>query len=192
MEIYNSENIELTEIELYFKYDYLDTYDLKEILNRIDRLYKNFLPLTYPIYFSEKYDLAFRNFLEIESINTGQSIKIKFKEGWKPEFRIKKKNLIVGIPIKLGIPALAVYFLFIGAQNVMTIRNEYLDAELKKMEIQLKQMEIYDKLKERKALEGNRVERHFQRQANDVINFIIQNKNINYVEINGTTIKNDE
>lgn len=192
MKLFNPEEIRDTEIELYFKYNYLDTYELKEIFDQIDRLYKNFLQLSYPVYFSEKYDQAYRNFLEIESINTGQSIKIKFKEGWKPEFRVKKKNLVIGIPMKLGIPALAVYFLFVGAQRIMDIRNDYLDAELKELEIQLQQIEIYEKIEERNQLNGNKTQRLFQQQANGVINYIIQNKNINYVEINGITIKESE
>lgn len=53
------------------------------------------------------------------------------------------------------------YFLLSGMQTAMSIRNEYLDTQLKKMEFQLKEIELYDKLQERKELEGIKVEKQF-------------------------------
>lgn len=90
MQLFDIDKIENTEIEIYFKYRHLDTGEIAKFFDRLDRLYKSILENSYPVYFSEKYNAPFRNFLEIESINTGQSIRIRFKEGWKPEFKFKK------------------------------------------------------------------------------------------------------
>jgi hypothetical protein len=191
MQLFNTDKIENTEIDIYFKYDYLDTNELTELLGRLDRLYKSLLDNSYPVYFSEKYGQPFRNFLEIESINTGQSIRIRFKEGWKPEFRVRKKELEINIPVKLGIPAIVLYFLLTGAQKMTSMRNDYLDGQLKELEIKLKQMELYEKMEDRERFRRSFPNRPYQRQADEMINFIINNQNINYIEINGTVIKDE-
>ena len=192
MLLFNIDKIENTEIDIYFKYDYLDTSELTELLSRLDRLYQSLLDNSYPVYFSEKYEQPFRNFLEIESINTGQSIRIRFKEGWKPEFRVRKKELEISIPIKLGIPALVLYFLLTGAQKMTSMRNDYLDGQLKELEIKIKQTELYEKMEDRERYRRPFPIRAYQRQADETINFIINNQNINYIEINGTVIKDEQ
>ncbi len=192
MLLFDIDKIENTEIDIYFKYDYLDTSELTELFNRLDRLYKSLLDNSYPVYFSEKYGQPFRNFLEIESINTGQSIRIRFKEGWKPEFRVRKKELEINIPVKLGIPAIVLYFLLTGAQKMTSIRNDYLDGQLKELEIKLKQIELYEKMEDRERYRKPFPNRPYQKQADETIDFIINNQNINYIEINGTVIKDKQ
>jgi hypothetical protein len=192
MQLFDIDKIENTEIDIYFKYHHLDTSELTELFSRLDRLYKSLLDNSYPVYFSEQYGQPFRNFLEIESINTGQSIRIRFKEGWKAEFRIRKKELEINIPVKLGIPALVLYFLLTGAQRMTSMRNEYLDGQLKDLEIKIKQIELYEKMEEREGYRRPFPNRVYQRQADETINFIINNQSINYIEINGTVIKNEQ
>jgi hypothetical protein len=190
MILFDIDKIENTEIDIYFKYDYLDTSDLTELFSRINRLYKSLLDISYPVYFSEKYGQPFRNFMEIKSINTGQSIRIRFKEGWKPEFRARNKELEISIPVKLGIPALLLYLLMTGAQKMTNMRNDYLDGQLKELEIKVKQIELYEKMEDRDRRSfSNRV---YQKQADETINFVINNQNLNYVEINGTVIKDEQ
>ena len=192
MQLFDIDKIENTEIDIYFKYDYLDINELTELFNRLDKLYKSILDNSYPVYFSEKYGQPFRNFLEIDSINTGQSIRIRFKEGWKPEFRFRKKELEISIPVKLGIPAIVLYFLLTGAQKMINMRNDYLDGQLKELEIKLKQMELYEKMEDRESYRRPSPSRPYQRQGDETINFMINNKNINYIEINGTVIKDEQ
>lgn len=189
---FDIDKIENIEIDIYFKYDYLDTSELTELFSRIDRLYKSLLDNSHPVYFSEKYGQPFRNFLEIESINTGQSIRIRFKEGWKPEFSVRKKELEISIPLKLGIPALLLYFLLTGAQKMTNMRNDYLDGQLKEFEIKIKQIELYEKMEQRERYRRPFPNRVYQRQADETINFVINNQNINYIEINGTVIKDEQ
>lgn len=192
MLLFNIDKIENTEIDFYFKYDYLDTNELTELLSRLDKLYKSLLDNSYPVYFSEKYGQPFRNFLEIESINTGQSIRIRFKEGWKPEFRLRKKELEINIPVKLGIPAIVLYFLLTGAQKITNMRNDYLDGQLKELELKLKQMELYEKMEDTERYRRPFPRKPYQRQATEMMNFIINNQNINYIEINGTVVKDEQ
>ncbi|MEI7508995.1 MAG: hypothetical protein WCJ62_05970 [Flavobacterium sp.] len=192
MLLFDIDKIENTEIDIYFKYDYLDTNELTELLSRLDRLYKILLDNSFPVYFSEKYGQPFRNFLEIESINTGQSIRIRFKEGWKPEFRVRKKDLEINIPIKLGIPAIVLYFLLTGAQKITSMRNDYLDGQLKELELKLKQMELYEKMEDTERYRSPFPSRTYQRQATEMMNFIINNQNINFIEINGTVVKDEQ
>ena len=191
MLLFDIDKIENTEIDIYFKYDYLDTNELTELLSRLDRLYKILLDNSFPVYFSEKYGQPYRNFLEIDSINTGQSIRIRFKEGWKPEFRVRKKDLEINIPIKLGIPAIVLYFLLTGAQKITRMRNDYLDGQLKELELKLKQMELYEKMEDTERYRSSFPSRTYQRKATEMMNFIINSQNINYIEINGTVVKDE-
>jgi hypothetical protein len=192
MQLFDIDKIENTEIEIYFKYRHLDTGEIAKFFDRLDGLYKSLLENSYPVYYSEKYNAPFRNFLEIESINTGQSIRIRFKEGWKPEFKFRKNELEIKIPKKLGVPSILIYLLLTGVQKTSDIYNDYLDVQLKELEIKLKQMELYEKIEEREKFRRPLNSKLYQKQADEIIQILIKNQNINYIEINGTTIKNKE
>jgi hypothetical protein len=192
MLLFNIDKIENTEIVMYFKYRHLDTGEIAEIFERLDKLYKILLENSHPIYYSEKYNTAFRNFLEIESINTGQSITIKFKEGWKPEFKLIKQELELRISKKLGIPAIVLFFLLTGVQKVSHLYNDYLNDQLLELEIKLKQIELYEKIENRNNSIRTNNTKKYQRQADETIQILINNQNIYYIAINGTIIKNDE
>ncbi len=192
MLLFDIEKIENTGIEIYLRYLYLDTREIADLFEGLDRLYKRLLDNSYPVYYSEKYDAPFRNFLEIESINTGQSIRIRFKEGWKPEFKVRKQELEIRIPKKLGIPAILLYLLLTGVQKTSDIYNDNLDGQIKELEIKLKQMELYEQIEKRERYRKPFKARPYQRQADETIKILINNQNIYYIEINGTTIKNEE
>jgi hypothetical protein len=175
MALFNTSRIENTEIDIYLKYDYLDTSLLTDLFGKLNNLYRS-LP--------EELDGSFNNFLEIESINTGQSIRIRFKEGWKPKIRVRRGELEVGVPANLGIPAILIYFLLTGAQKITDMRNDYLDGQLKEMDIKLKRIELYEKIEE-----SGRFKQSLERQAVDTINILFHNQDIKHVEINDVTIK---
>jgi hypothetical protein len=51
---------------------------------------------------------------------------------------------------------------------------------------------LYEKIEERERYRRPFNARPYQRQADETIQILINNQNINYIEINGTTIKNEE
>lgn len=192
MQPFDLENLENAEINIYLKYYQLDTEHLTELLNRLDRLYKRILDYSYPIYYSEKYDQPFRNFLEISNINTGESIKIRLKEGWKPEFHLRNSDIEIGIPRKLGIPAIILYLVFLGAQKIATLYNDTLDIKLKNLDLKLKEMELHEKMIQKESFRSPYSYRRDQRQADELVIFLLNNPSIYYIEINGITIKDEK
>jgi hypothetical protein len=171
------------ELHVYFKYESLDASELVEILSNLDRLYKKVLGISSPVYIHD--DRAFRNFMEITSINTGESINFKLKEGWRPEFKIESGDLNVYCPKNLGIPALIFLLILTSIQNSLNIYNTYQDMELKKIERQIKEIELYQKLEEKRRMKGSRA---INMQVNKTVKYFIENQRITYVEINGIEI----
>jgi len=175
MQLFNQEKPENTDLEIYSRYYQLDTEHLIELMSKLDRMYKRLLDYSYPVYFSEKYEMPFRNFLEIESFNTGESVKIKFKEGWKPEFRIKKKDLEIRIPLKLGIPLIILYLILQSAQKITSLYNETLEMQIKELDIKVKQLELQEKISEKDFQRRPFYYRNDLRQADDFVNYLINN-----------------
>ncbi len=120
------------ELHVYFKYKVLDAIDLIEIIKNFNLLYQKILSISSPVYIFD--DRPFRNFAEISSINTGDSLNFKLKEGWRPEFKVDSGNLNIYIPKKLGIPAIIFLLILNGVQKSLDIYNSYQEAELKKIE----------------------------------------------------------
>ena len=175
------------ELHVYFKYESLDASELIEILNNFEKLYKKVLAISAPVYIHD--DRAFRNFLEIASINTGESINFKLKEGWRPEFKVESGDLNVYCPKNLGIPALIFLLILTAIQNSIGTYNTYQDMELKKIERQIKEIELYQKLEEQRRMKGSRA---INMQINKTIKYFIENPRVTYVEINGIEIPKDK
>ncbi len=202
--VFNKESIEKTSINIYIKYHYLDIDELANLLFKFDLFYKRVLAQSFPVYYSEKYQVAFRNFFEIEQINTGNSIRIKLKEGWKPEFKIKDSELRIEIPKLLGIPAIILYALFISGQKILDIQNTRLDNELKKLEIDIKKIELYEKISKQiesrdllpKKIDDSDFLGRFEKfelsqEADDITGHLKYKEAFHYVEINGIPIKDE-
>ncbi len=171
------------ELHIYFKYESLDVSEFIVILSNFDKLYKNILDVTSPVYVHGS--RAFRNFMELTSINTGESINFKLKEGWRPEFKIESGDLNVYCPKNIGIPAIIFVLILTGVQKSLNIYNSYQDMEIKKIEKQIKEMDLYQKLEEVRRLKGTRA---LNMQVNKTVNYFIENPRITYVEINGIEI----
>lgn len=190
----NRDRLEYTEIDIYIKYDQLDNSDVIELLSSLDRLHNEVVgqPLSYFYerpFFPEFY-YPFRNILEVQRIETGESIRFRFKEGWKPSIRIRKRELQIDVPRKIGIPLIVVYFLLIAAQRYAELQNQVLDNELKRLEIEMKKREIYREIEERRNSKENAGDfTRIQRQADRTIEFIFYNTSFTHVEINGVPIK---
>lgn len=188
------------EIELYFKYRKLSTADMALLFKKLDVL---FISLVKRSYMTEKtaylfYEENSPHFLELSNINTGNSINIKFKEGWKPSLDIKKAELNVHVPVNLGIPVIIVYLMLGAAQKLMSIRNEYLDGELKNYELTVKEMK-YNRKGRLEPFEtdyksntpSKLYHRTHQKQAQSVIEFLLNNPDIYHLEINDMVIKDE-
>lgn len=192
---FNNDRIERTEIDIYIKYHYLDSGDIELLLGKLNNLYKDILDHSYPVYYSEKHQTAFHNFFELEHIYTGESIRFRFKEGWRPEFKIRKNELQIEIPRKLGIPAIIIYLLLTGAQKFLDIKNAQLDIELKQLDKQLKQTELYERIEHNEPSFDKRQRfksKNLNRQANDLVYFLSTNNNFYHISINDTIIKNQD
>jgi hypothetical protein len=131
---------------IYLKYDYLEPTDLIYLLSSLDSMYNHILSKGYPVFYSEKYQRAFRNFFQIDEINTGNSINIKLKEGWKPEFKIYRNDIVIQIPKLFGIPAIMLYALLLSGQKILDIQNQYLDNQIKQLELKVKKLELYERI----------------------------------------------
>ena len=175
------------ELNVYFKYESLDTSEFVEILSNFDKLYKKVLAISAPIYILN--NIEFRNFMEITSINTGESINLKFKEGWRPEFKVESGDLNVYFPKNLGIPILIYFFILNGIQKPIGVYNTYQEMELKKIERQIKDIDLYQKLEEQRRMKGARA---INIQVNKTIKYFIENPRITYVEIDGLEIPKDK
>lgn len=175
------------ELEVYFKYEILDSSELIDILSNFDKLYKKVLSISAPVYIHD--DRAFRNFMEITSINTGESINFKLKEGWRPEFKVESGDLNVYCPKNLGIPALLFLLIITAIQNSIGLYNTYQDMELKQIERQIKEIELYKKLEEQRRIRGSRA---INMQVNKTIKYFMENPRVKYVEIDGIEIPKDK
>ena len=170
------------DIEIYIKYKRLENQDLIKLLYGIEKLYNGISA------FNENQEHGLVNYLEIQSINTGESIRIKFKEGWKPHIRSNKNEIEFLIPKQIGVPIIIVYFLFLGIQKSISTYNDYLDTQIKNLELQLKQIELYDKLNKTTKNKTNSVY-DFQKEGEKIIDFVNSNDNFNLVKINNCKTK---
>lgn len=177
------ENFYDHELDIYFKYNILEVNKLIDILWNIESLYSKVLSITSPVYvYKEK---PFRNYLEVSSIKSGSSINFKLKEGWKPEFNVDNGDLEIGIPKNLGVPAIVLFLLLTGIDKTVQIYNHALDAQIKRIELQLKENELSNKMLKTKEEKGIR---SIQLQLNKTIKSFIYNPEITYFEINSIEI----
>jgi hypothetical protein len=131
----------LEALEVYIDYDRLKTNDLAMLLS-------NFSFISTKI--AEDYFLRYGDYqgdelptLDIETINTGGSIKFKLVEGWTVKItNSEEADIVVGIPKKLGVPIVIGYLFVSIANGYQDFRNKQLDIKLKELEIQLKETEL--------------------------------------------------
>lgn len=81
--------------------------------------------------------------LTIDTADTSNSIKLTLGEGWLPQISADEEHdVIVSVPKKLGMPLLAGYLVLNGASTFLDLKNDYLDSQIKEVELQLKQSEL--------------------------------------------------
>jgi hypothetical protein len=77
-------------LEVYIKYEYLTSYDLSRVLGRLSWLLREAY-MRYP-----GFDSRYEPSLWVEQIHTGDSIRLKFKEGWIPRASTEDGELLLG------------------------------------------------------------------------------------------------
>ena len=172
------------ELHVYFKYEHLDASDLVKVLSNFNKLHNNLLSLSAPVYVQN--NRAYRNFVDVTSINTGDSINFKLKEGWRPEFTIETGDLNVYVPKNLGIPALIFVLVLNALQTSMSVYNSYQDMNLKTLELKIKELDLYKKLEEERRLRGTR---SITQQVNKTVRFMVENPRITDVELDGLKLE---
>ena len=81
--------------------------------------------------------------LEIDSAQTGDSIKLTLGEGWLPSISADKDHdIVISVPRKLGIPLLVGYLMLSAAEKVLDVRSKCFDDQIKRIELKLKQQEL--------------------------------------------------
>lgn len=125
--------------------------------------------------------------LEVFKVQTGDSIKFCFTEGWLPKiYSDKNHDIIIGSPKKLGIPLLIGYLLLCSAEKIIDVKNKHLDGQIKELELRLKQEEI-NKLKEKP---DNKAFQELQKKSDGLVYALLINNTFTEITINNTLIKN--
>jgi hypothetical protein len=128
-------------LEIYIDYDRLKATDLANCLINLSEV-ANKIAKDYFARFGgyEGEDLPT---LDINSMDTGNSIKFTLKEGWKPKIKSDANgDIVVEVPKNLGLPIVIGYLLISIANGYQEFRNKQLDNQLKELEIKLKQTEL--------------------------------------------------
>jgi hypothetical protein len=129
-------------LQVYISFERLNSKDLAFFLNRVSEI-SDKLSDDYFLRFGSRLDWKDFPILEIDSIYTGNSIKISLIEGWKPKICSDKDNdIVIGVPKNIGIPLVIGWLLISGASQILDLRNKQLDNKLKEIEIQIKQSEV--------------------------------------------------
>lgn len=162
-------------VEFYNQYDEKKITKFDEILKEIDRLIK----------------LNFEDILYISSINTGDSIVIRFKTGWKPKIDTEKNDIILYLPH--GVVVIVFMAILIGQSlnygisnyekilNIIKIKNEIKiqDKQLKKIDLEIK--DLINKLNSENL--SNNIKNNLKREFEVLLNLTAGNENINRVNI---------
>jgi hypothetical protein len=186
-------------LEIYLDYDRLKAKDLAKILSNLSFISSAI---------SEDYFSRFEDYaggispsLDIETINTGGSIKFNLVEGWKVDISSSEEaDIIIDIPRKLGIPALIGYLLITSASNYQDFKNKTLDNRVKELEIKLKEIELAKALaitsksedKNTFRLTYNYVDNkvpEIKPVIMDTIKTVLRNPDITKFKINGIELK---
>lgn len=177
-------------LEIYVKYEQLDIQTVLRLFNSLSKLHDIILNTTSPVYFNQSTKEKFRNILDLTEINTGQSVRIKLSEKWKVELPFGFGKIEGSFPKKLGIPIIITFFILIAAKQSIGIYNDYLDSQLKELEIEVKKNELYIQMEERRRIEPEF--RAATREAIKTVKYIIDNPDIKLFELNDVRIKNDQ
>jgi hypothetical protein len=130
------------DLEIYISYDRLNASDLGKYLTGLSFV-ANKIAEDYFIRFNDpEYEGKKPPTLEIESVNTGNSIIMKLKEGWKPSTKIEDGDFVIYVPKMLGVPLLVAASLVTAAIAYQEWEKNAIEINIDKIELQLKQHEL--------------------------------------------------
>lgn len=178
-----------TQIEINLRYGLLDTDDLTNLFTGLNNLYKGLLKKSNHYNSNPDTKQPFRNFLEIDTISNGQSIRIIFKEGWMEESCSEKKNNKAKFPTNLGIPVLLLNLLLKGGQKKTKREDACLNEQLDVVANKIKQLPLFKKLEKVNEYNKTFATHLMQKKADDMIESLVNNQNIHFLDINGATLK---
>lgn len=159
-------------LEIYIKYRRLQATDLIELIKRINELYNDVQSIVNSRSLSET--IRSEEFLEIQSINTGESIRIRFTVGINSKGLL---NLHVPVPNKTII--LHIILALLG--------NIHDSNELEIEKCKLKTAEVELKIKENDLTRISNVlneKKDFRKNTAQFIEFVNSNNNFISIEIN--------
>jgi hypothetical protein len=122
--------------------------------------------------------------LTIDSADTSNSIKLTLGEGWLPQISTDEEHdIVVSVPKKLGMPLLAGYLVLNSASTFLDLRNDYLDTQIKEVELQLKQSELNEtSFGERGAMQ------RLQERSAAAVKPLLDDSDIRTFEVNGVDL----
>jgi len=187
-------------LEIYIDYERLKAKDVAKLLSNLSFISTKIAE----DYFSRFNDYQGEELptLDIEAVNTGDSIKFKLIEGWKVNITSNEEaDIVVGIPKKLGLPIVIGYLLVAMAIGYQDFRNTQLDNRLKEIEIQLKESELAKALSLNNETEQQNTFRLASNYVDnkvpeikpvliDTIKLILRNPDITKFRVNNIEIKN--
>ena len=179
-----SENCEDKTLDFYIQFTRLRAEDFGQIMLSSSNIYNGLLNL-----YSHETGTQFsdRPSLEVLKVQTGDSIKFCFTEGWLPQISSDKEHdIIIGTPKKLGIPLLIGYLLLCSAEKIIDVKNKHLDGQIKELELRLKQEEV-NKLKEKP---DNKAFQELQKKSDGLVYSLLINNTFTDITINNALIKN--
>jgi hypothetical protein len=171
-------------LDFYIQFTRLKAEDFGQIMLSASDIYNGLLNL----YFHETgIQIDDKPSLELFKVQTGDSIKFCFTEGWLPKVHSDKEHdIIIGTPKKLGIPLLIGYLLLCSVEKIIDVENKHLDGQIKKLELRLKQEEI-NKLKEKA---DSKAFQELQKKSDRLVYALLMNTTFTEITINNTLIKN--
>lgn len=175
------DNYNQNKLDIYISYEQLTAKSFGLLLQSIGSLGDEIL---YSYLKSKNISFNQQSGLVIDYINTGNSIKFRFGEGWIPSITSDADNdIIITTPKKIGIPLLIGYLLLTSVQKFQEIRNTQLDNRIKQIEIQLKESEL------RKLNEEPEKTFQFQKESDKIVRQIITNQDYKIIQIFDIDIK---
>jgi hypothetical protein len=164
-------------LDIYIQYEYLASNDLSRLLNDLNHL----LIEAYRAYPNSS--RSYEPFLEVGTIRTGNSVRLKLVEGWQPNLSTDSKGEIeVSIPKKLGLPVLLAVLLVHGASDAVSARKDYYEGEKARIETALERQEA------NKVMQSDRA-KSLEEEARKIAGFIATNPAFTAVSVNKVGIK---
>lgn len=177
-------------LRMYLSYTRLRSRDLGSLYTGIARLYDQSVRAMsghrYLVLTRGDQSFRVRPSLDVIESRTGNSIKLRFAEGWMPTLGVEEGEIAIGIPKKTALPLVAAYFLIQASAYTFDLQGKYLDIREKQLQIQLHQIELRLKQEElAKLLDNDKLHRH----AAQVVDPVLSNELITSCQVNGVEIK---